>query len=74
MIIPGEDDIPPLDREPHPLIMRVEGVGPLLQDETAGRVNPGAAGLRQASGLVDALHGQGAEMLRDLFQQVRSHG
>ena len=70
MIIPGEDDVPPLHREPDPLLMRVEGMGPLLQHEAAGRMDPRAAGLREASGLMDALHGQGAEMLRDLFHQV----
>ena len=74
VIVPEKDDPAPLHRQPYPLVMGVQGIFAFFQHKRAGRMNPGAAGLGKASGLVRSLNGEGCKLFRNGLKQIRIHG
>ena len=68
VVVPEQDDISFFHREPDPLVMGIQGPDPFLEHERAGGLDPCAAGLRQAAGLVVSFHRKSRQMFRNLFQ------
>ena len=68
VLIPPEQHIAGLHRQPDPLLVFPKGINPFFQHKAAGGVNPGAAGQGKTPRLVEALHRQGSQFVGDVLQ------
>ena len=74
VIIPEKNDTAALNLQPDPLIMRIQRILAFFHHKSAGRMNPGAAGLGETAGFVRSLHREGRQLFRNRLEQIGFHG